>query len=262
MIVPLIHPPPFYDKIGWKGEEKDMDTSTEKLAKAPVDKLLFSLALPNIFAQVVNMLYNIVDRIYIGRIPEVGADALTGVGVAFPIFMVITAFSSLVGMGGAPQAAIKLGEGKRDEAEKILGNSVALLTALAVFLTIFFLMFGQDLLILFGASEITISYAWKYIQIVIIGAITIQFTIGLNPYISTQGFAKYSMLTVLIGAVLNIILDPIFIFVFNMGVRGAAIATIISQGVSALWVLRFLTGEKPAVKIKWQHIRLKKKYLI
>src|SRR5699024_6005453 len=170
--------------------------------------------------------------------------------------------SSLVGMGGAPQAAIKLGEGKRDEAEKILGNSVALLTALAVFLTIFFLMFGQDLLILFGASEITISYAWKYIQIVIIGAITIQFTIGLNPYISTQGFAKYSMLTVLIGAVLNIILDPIFIFVFNMGVRGAAIATIISQGVSALWVLRFLTGEKPAVKIKWQHIRLKKKYLI
>lgn len=239
-----------------------MATSTQRLANAPVGKLLFTLAVPNIFAQVVNMLYNVVDRIYIGRIPDIGADALTGVGVAFPIFMIITAFSSLVGMGGAPQAAIKLGEGKREEAEKIIGNSVALLIALSIGLMVVFLMFGQDLLVLFGASELTIGSAWDYIQIVIIGSIAIQFAVGLNPYISAQGFAKYSMLTVLIGAVLNIVLDPIFIFVFDMGVRGAAIATVISQAVSAIWVLKFLTGERPTLKIKWKYVRLKKKYVI
>lgn len=170
-----------------------MDTSTSRLAKAPVGKLLFTLAIPNIFAQLVNMLYNVIDRIYIGRIPDVGADALTGVGVAFPIFMIIMAFSSLVGMGGAPQAAIKLGEGKKDEAEKILGNSVALLIALSVVLTTVFLLFGRDLLFMFGASAQTIDYGWNYIRIVIIGSVTIQLALGLNPYIATQGFAKYSM---------------------------------------------------------------------
>lgn len=239
-----------------------MDTSTNRLAKAPVGKLLFTLAIPNIFAQLVNMLYNIIDRIYIGRIPNVGADALTGVGVGFPIFMIIMAFSSLVGMGGAPQAAIKLGEGKQDEAERILGNSVALLIGLSVTLMTVFLIFGKDLLFLFGASNQTIDYAWDYIKIVIIGAITIQFALGLNPYIATQGFAKYSMLTVLIGAILNIILDPILIFGFDMGVQGAAIATVFSQGVSALWVLKFLTGKKSTLKIRPKYIRLKKSYVI
>lgn len=239
-----------------------MDTSTSRLAKAPVGKLLFTLAIPNIFAQLVNMLYNVIDRIYIGRIPDVGADALTGVGVAFPIFMIIMAFSSLVGMGGAPQAAIKLGEGKKDEAEKILGNSVALLIALSVVLTTVFLLFGRDLLFMFGASAQTIDYGWNYIRIVIIGSVTIQLALGLNPYIATQGFAKYSMLTVLIGAVLNIILDPILIFGFDMGVQGAAIATIFSQGVSALWVIRFLVGKKSSLKIRPKYIRFKKSYVI
>ncbi len=239
-----------------------METTTDRLASAPIGKLLFALAIPNIFAQLVNMLYNIVDRIYIGRIPDVGADALTGVGVGFPIFMIITAFSSLVGMGGAPQAAIKLGEGKKDEAEKILGNSIALLIALSILLTAVFLIFGRDLLFMFGASHQTIDYAWDYIKIVIIGSVAIQFALGLNPYIATQGFAKYSMLTVLIGAVLNIVLDPILIFGFDMGVKGAAIATVFSQAVSAVWVMQFLTGKKSTLKIHPKYIRLKKSYVI
>lgn len=237
-------------------------STTLQLDKAPIGQLLFKLALPNIFAQVVNMLYNIVDRMYIGRIPEVGPLALTGVGIAFPIFIIIMSFSSLIGIGGAPQAAIKMGEGKRDEAEKILGTGVTTLLLLSLTLSVIFFTFGQDLLQLFGASDETLPFAWDYLKIISLGAITIQFSLGLNPYISTQGFALFSMVTILIGAGLNIILDPIFIFVFDMGVTGAAIATVISQAVSAVWVLIFLTGKKTRLKIRLSYLKVNPTYLI
>lgn len=236
--------------------------NTLKLDEAPIGKLLFTLALPNIFAQVVNMLYNIVDRIYIGRIPEVGPLALTGVGIAFPIFIIIMSFSSLIGIGGAPQAAIKMGEGKKDEAEKILGTGVTTLFFLSIALAFFFFTFGEELLQLFGASEDTLPFAWDYLKIISLGSITIQFALGLNPYISTQGYAMISMMTILIGAGLNIILDPILIFVFDMGVTGAAIATVVSQAVSAIWVLKFLTGKKTQLKIRWRFLKIQPKYLI
>lgn len=235
---------------------------TLQLDQSPIGKLLFTLALPNIFAQVVNMLYNIIDRMYIGRIPEVGPLALTGVGIAFPIFIIIMSFSSLIGIGGAPQAAIKMGEGNKEEAEKILGTGVATLFFLSLTLSFVFFTFGQDLLQLFGASSDTLPYAWDYLKIISLGAITIQFALGLNPYISTQGYALFSMITILIGATLNIILDPILIFVFDMGVTGAAIATVISQAVSALWVLKFLTGKKTQLKIRWSYLKINPRYLI
>ncbi len=228
----------------------------EALAHAPVGKLMLRLALPAVLSQLVNALYNIVDRIYIGNIPEEGALALTGIGLCFPVLMLISAFASLFGMGGAPQAAIKMGEGDHDAAEKILGNCAATLACTSVILMVIFFVFGRDLLFLFGASENTIAYAWSYLSIYLIGTISVQVTLGLNPFITTQGFATYSMTTIMIGAMLNIILDPIFIFVFDMGVSGAATATILSQTVSALWVLRFLTGKKTTLKIKRCNLRI------
>lgn len=232
--------------------------TTNDLGTESIGKLLLRLAVPAILAQLINALYNIVDRMYIGHIEGVGADALTGVGVTFPIIMIISAFSALIGFGGAPRVAIKMGQNKHSEAEEIAGNCFVMLIGISVVLTAVFLFFGRDLLMLFGASNKTIEYAVSYLTIYVSGTIFVQMSLGLNPFISTQGFAKTAMLTVLIGAVLNIVLDPLFIFVFSMGVQGAAFATIISQAVSAIWVVKFLTSDKSGIRIKLAHFKLKK----
>ena len=232
-----------------------MKKKTNDLGNDRVGGLMMRLALPAIAAQLINALYNIVDRIYIGK--GVGDTALTALGVTFPIIMVIAAFSAFIGMGGAPRVAIKMGEGKNDEAENILGNSFITLIAISAVLTGVFLAFGRPLLMLFGASENTIDDANNYMNIYVSGTIFVQLALGLNAFISTQGFAMTSMLTVLIGAVANIVLDPLFIFVFDMGVQGAALATIISQAISAGWVLWFLFSKKSQIKIKPKYFRLR-----
>lgn len=243
-----------------KGQKKEQRQND--LGKDSVGKLLLSLALPAITAQLINALYNIVDRIYIGNIEGIGADALTGVGVTFPILMIIAAFSALIGMGGAPRVAIKMGEGKNDEAEHILGNAFVTLIGISVVLTAVFLFWGEPLLMLFGASEKTISYATDYMNIYVMGTIFVQLALGLNSFISTQGFAKTAMVTVLIGAVINIALDPLFIFVFDMGVKGAALATIISQAVSAIWVTRFLFTKKSKIQIRKKYCKLSPRVIL
>ena len=235
---------------------------TEELGTCGVGKLLFKLAVPAIAAQIINLLYNLVDRMYIGHIANVGKLALTGVGVCLPLIMLISAFAALVSMGGAPRASIFLGKGEHDNAEKTLGNSFTLLIILSLTLTVIFNFFAKDLLLLFGASENTIEYATSYMKIYSLGTIFVQLTLGLNAFISAQGFAKTSMMTVLIGAICNIILDPIFIFGFNMGVSGAALATIISQSLSMIWILFFLTGKKTTLKIKKKNLRLSKNIIL
>lgn len=225
------------------------------LGQGSIGKLLFRLAVPSILAQMVNALYNIVDRIFIGRIPEVGPTALTGVGVTFAIIMIISAFSALVGMGGAPLAAIKMGEGNKDAAEKIMTNSFVVLMFFAAVLTSVFMAFRYPMLMAFGASEETVVYGDAYLGIYLIGTVCVQIAIGMNSFITSQGFARTSMMTVIIGAVLNIALDPIFIFVLGMGVRGAALATVISQTVSAVWVMVFLLGKKTTLRIRKKYIR-------
>ena len=237
------------------------DTRTD-LGTEKVSRLLVRLAIPTITAQIVNMLYNIVDRIYIGHIPEEGALALTGLGLCFPVLMLVTAFSSLVGMGGAPLASIKMGQQDSKGAEKILGNCFTMLVIAAVILTVVFRLNGRSLLFLFGASGDTIGYALDYANIYILGTISVMFSLGLNAFITTQGFTKISMLTVVIGAVVNIVLDPIFIFGFGMGVQGAALATIIAQTVSAVWVLLFLLGNKTILKIKKENLRVQGKVML
>ncbi|HBF7189140.1 TPA: MATE family efflux transporter [Clostridioides difficile] len=231
-----------------------MENSNTNLGSESVGKLLFKLATPAIIAQIVNVLYNIVDRIFIGRM-ENGEVAMAGVGVAFPIIIIITACSYLIGMGGGPLAAIKMGEQNNDEAEKIMSNSFSVLVILAILLTIGFKIGKEPLLWMFGASESTIGYSMDYLNIYLIGTVFVQISMGMNTFINTQGFATTGMMTVAIGALINIILDPIFIFGFNMGVKGAALATIIAQGVSAIWVLMFLFEKKSILKIK-------KKYMI
>ena len=221
--------------------------SEEALASAPVGPLMFKLALPAVAAQLINMLYNIVDRIYIGHIPEVGRAALTGLGVTFPILMLISAFTAFAGMGGAPLASIHLGAGDREGAEKILGNSTTLLLCLAAVLTTLFSVVKEPLLMAFGASEDTIGYALDYISIYLMGTVFVQLALGLNAYITAQGRALVAMCSVLIGAVLNILLDPLFIFGLQMGVKGAALATILSQGVSACWVVGFLCSGRSEI---------------
>ncbi len=231
------------------------------LGKEPVGKLLVILALPAITSQVVNALYNMVDRMYIGHIEGIGADALTGVGVCFPIIMIISAFAYLLGMGGAPRASIYMGKKKNDHAEKILGNCFTALTIVAIALTVLVLLFREPLLYLFGASERTIGYAIEYIDIYAIGTIFVQLTLGMNAFISAQGFSTISMLTVIIGALTNIILDPIFIFVFHMNVSGAAWATILSQALSALWAVRFLMGKQTILRLKKENLKIQWKVL-
>lgn len=227
----------------------------DKLGTMPIPKLMLSLAIPSVIAQLINVLYNIVDRMYIGHIKEVGSVALTGVGVTFPIIMLISAFSAFVGAGGAPLAAIALGKGDRERAERILGNGVTVLISFSVILTVVFMIFKEPLLFMFGASDQTIAYANSYITIYLIGTVFVQAALGLNPFISSQGQAKVAMLSILIGAVINIILDPIFIFGLHMGVRGAALATVVSQACSAVWVVRFLTSKKSAVRIRIPMLR-------
>ena len=231
---------------------------TEALGQGSVGKLLFRLAAPAIAAQVINLLYNLVDRMYIGHIEGVGKAALTGVGVCLPLIMVISAFAALVSMGSAPRASIFLGKGDKDSAEKTLGNSVTLLLMAAAVLTLVFQIWSKPMLLAFGASENTIGFALDYFLIYTLGTVFVQCTIGLNAFISAQGFAKTSMVTVLVGAVCNIILDPIFIFVLDMGVQGAAVATVISQCVSTAWIFLFLTGKKTTLRIKMKNLRLEK----
>lgn len=235
---------------------------TDELGTCSVGKLLFKLSVPAIAAQIINLLYNLVDRMYIGHIAGVGKLALTGVGVCLPVIMLISAFAALVSMGGAPRASIFLGKGEKDKAEKTLGNSFSLLVILSIVLTLIFIIFAEDLLLLFGASENTIQYGLDYMKIYCLGTIFVQLTLGLNAFISAQGFAKTSMLTVLIGAITNIILDPILIFGFNMGVAGAALATIISQAISMIWILNFLTGKKTTLRIKKIHLKLSKEIIL
>ncbi|MGL4453093.1 MAG: MATE family efflux transporter [Sarcina sp.] len=223
------------------------------LGNGNVGKLLLTLALPAIIAQIVNVLYNIVDRVFIGKMQN-GEIAMAGVGVAFPIIIIIAAFSALIGGGGAPLLAIKMGKKDNEAAEKILSNSFTMLLILSMVLTVGFIIFREPILVAFGASEATLNYALDYLTIYLLGTIFVQIALGLNPFINAQGFAKVSMMTVMIGAVINIILDPIFIFVFNMGVKGAAFATLIGQLVSAIWVLKFIFKDSP--------IKIKKQYLI
>lgn len=224
--------------------------SQNKLAVMPVGKLLFSLAMPAIAAQIVNLLYNMVDRIYIGHIPDIGPLALTGLGVTFPVITLISAFAALVGFGGAPRASIAMGKGDNETAEKILGNCVFTLVCLAAVLTGMFFAFAEPILYAFGASEETIVYALPYLRIYVLGTICVQITTGLNSFITAQGFSAVGMKTVMIGAGLNLVLDPVFIFVFGMGVQGAAVATVLSQAVSAIWVLRFLSSKKTILRIR------------
>lgn len=238
-----------------------MNKQLTDLGKGSICKLLFQLSLPAIIAQIVNVLYNIVDRIFIGRMPN-GEIAMAGVGVAFPIIMIVSAFSALVGMGGAPQAAIKMGEKDNDGAEKIMSNSFSALLIISVLLTVIILTFKENILWAFGASNETIEYAIDYIGIYLIGTVFVQIGLGMNPFINTQGFAKVGMMTIMIGAVTNIILDPIFIFGLNLGVKGAALATITAQFVSAAWVMKFLTGKKSILKIRKKYLVPDKKVIV
>ena len=228
----------------------------QDMGTGSVRKWMVQLAVPALVGQVVNLLYNIVDRIYIGHIPEIGGAALTGVGLFTPILMLITAFAMMAGTGGAPRAAIAMGQGDKEKAEKILGNCFTVLMGMAVILTAVFYFACPTLLRWFGASDATLPYAVAYGRIYILGSIFVLTTMGLNVFITTQGFAKISMLTTVIGAVTNIVLDPILIFGFGMGVRGAAVATVCSQAVSAIWILRFLTGKKTILKLKPANMKL------
>ena len=233
----------------------------ESLGTEPVGKLILKLSVPTIAAQLVNLLYNIVDRMYVGRIPQTGSLALAGLGVTLPIIMLISSFAMLAAMG-APRASVAMGEGDYDKAEKYLGNSAALLIVFSVVLSAAF-YFSKDIILrFFGASDNTLPFALSYISIYLTGTLFVQLTLGLNMFITNQGFAKTSMLTVCIGAVINIILDPIFIYGFKMGVKGAALATVISQGVSCLWVLKFLTGKKTFIKLKASTMKLNKSIVV
>ena len=234
----------------------------QDMGTGSVKKLMAKMAVPALVAQLVNLLYNIVDRIYIGHLPEIGATALTGVGLFAPILMLITAFAMLAGAGGAPRAAIAMGKGDTDTAERIMGNCFTVLLGLAVVLTAALLEYAPALLRLFGASDATLPYAVSYGRIYLLGSVFVLIVMGMNPFITTQGFARVSMLTTVIGAVINIVLDPILMFGLKLGVRGAAIATVLSQAVSAVWILRFLTGEKTVLRLKAGNMRLQRQVIL
>ena len=239
-----------------------MEKNNQYLGTEPLGKLLFKLAVPSVVAQIINMLYNIVDRIYIGHMEEGGSLALTGLGVCMPIIMVVSAFAALVSMGGAPRASIAMGRGDNSAAEYILGNCFVLQIIISAILTSVLLIWDRDLLLAFGASPDTIEFAVGYMDIYATGTIFVQLTLGMNAFITAQGFSKTSMYTVLIGAVSNIILDPVFIFGFDMGVQGAALATVISQCISCVWVLFFLSSEKTILKLKKENMHLKAKVIL
>ena len=227
-----------------------MKQNNEFLGTAPVGRLLFRLAIPTIAAQLINMLYNVVDRIYIGHMPDVGDLALTGVGVCMPIIMIVSAFASLISGGGAPRASIFMGKGDNDSAERTMGSCFSLQVVVSILLTAILLLWSKDFLLAFGASENTIGYAADYMKVYAIGTIFVQLTLGMNAYITAQGFTRISMFTVLIGAGLNIVLDPVFIYLMDLGVQGAALATILSQFVSCVWVVCFLCSKKSLLRLK------------
>ena len=236
--------------------KKKESQQTQDMGTGSVKKLMVRMAVPALVGQVINLLYNIVDRIYIGHIPDIGGTALTGVVLFTPILMLITAFAMLAGAGGAPRAAIAMGRGQKDEAEQIVGNCFTVLMILAVVLTAVFYVTLSPLIRLFGGSDSTLPYALEYGRIYILGSVFVLIVMGMNTFITTQGFAKTSMLTTVIGAVINIVLDPIFIFVLDMGVTGAALATVLSQAVSAIWILKFLMGKKTILRLKAKDLRL------
>jgi len=234
-----------------------MDNKKEFLGTAPIGKLLLKLAVPTVLAQLINMLYNIVDRIYIGHIENVGDLALTGVGICMPIIMIVSSFAALVGSGGAPRASIFMGKGEQENAERTLSNCFSLQLIVSAVITAVLLVWSRDFLMSFGGSENTIGYAVDYMSVYALGTVFVQLTLGMNAFISAQGFTKTSMTSVLIGAALNIVLDPIFIFGFGIGVRGAALATIISQACSCAWVLSFLFGRKTVLRIQRKHLAIR-----
>ena len=233
-----------------------MEGNKEFLGTEPVGKLLFRLSIPTVVAQLVNMLYNIVDRIYIGHMPGDGSLALTGVGVCMPLIMLVSAFAALVSSGGAPRASIFMGKNEYHSAEKTLGNCFSLQVIISLILTAVLLLWSKELLLAFGASENTIGYATDYMGVYAIGTLFVQLTLGMNFFITAQGFTRISMVSVLIGAVANIALDPVFIFGFHMGVRGAALATIISQALSCTWVVGFLCSKKTRLRLKKENLGL------
>lgn len=233
-----------------------MDNNRSFLGTEPIGRLMLRLSVPTIIAQLINMLYNIVDRIYIGHIPGEGALALTGVGVCLPILMIVAAFANLTAAGGAPRASIAMGKGENGNAEAILGGCACLQAIIAIVITVILQIWAKPMLLVFGASENTIPYALDYMLIYSLGTVFVQLTLGLNAFITAQGYTRISMLTVLIGAVTNIILDPVFIFVLNMGVRGAALATIISQFLSAVWCIAFLSGKKSFLRLRTENLRI------
>lgn len=237
-------------------QQRIPDRKEINLGEGKVGKLLFRLALPAITAQIINLLYNLVDRIYIGHLPGIGASALTGVGVTLPVILAISAFASLFSTGGAARASIMMGRKKKEEAERIMGNCAAALLAAALALTVFFQVFGRNILMMFGASDNTIGYAWDYMQLYSLGTVFVQIALGLNYFINAQGYATMGMLSVIIGAGTNIILDPILMFGFDMGVQGAALATIISQGLSALWIVIFLCSPRSFLKLRIRNFKI------
>ncbi len=239
-----------------------MHEDNDFLGKEPVGRLLLKLALPTVTAQIINMLYNIVDRIYIGHIPDIGDKALTGVGVCMPLIMIVTAFAAFAGYGGAPRASIAMGRGDHEAAEKTLGNCFVVQLVISILLTIALLLWNRDFLLAFGASENTIAYGVEYMNVYALGTIFVQLTLGMNAFITAQGFAKTGMLSVLIGAVANIILDPVFIFGFGMGVAGAAWATILSQAMSCAWVLFFLCGKRTHLRLRVKNFGLSPKIVL
>ena len=239
-----------------------MEDKKPFLGTAPVGKLLFRLALPTVVAQLINMLYNVVDRIYLGHMPEVGDLALTGVGVCMPLIMIVSAFAALVSSGGAPRASIHMGKGENGIAERILGGCLTLQLVISAILTAVLLIWGRPLLLAFGASENTIEYAASYMSIYALGTVFVQLTLGMNAFITAQGFTKVSMISVVIGAVANIALDPLFIYALDMGVRGAALATILSQALSCVWVVSFLLSNRSILRIKRANLTLSPRVIL
>lgn len=234
------------------------DGKGNTLGTAPLRGLIFRMALPCVAAQLVNLLYNIVDRIYVGHIPEEGTMALAGLGITFPVLILVMAFSNLIGMGGSNRASIAMGKGEYEDAEKIMGNCISMILGLSVLLSAVFFFFQDSILSAFGASEATLPYAHDYLSVYLLGTFFVMITLGLNPFITNQGFAKTSMATTCIGAALNIALDPLFIYGLHMGVKGAALATVLSQAVSAAWVLAFLNGKRSMLRIRLSAMKLEK----
>ena len=237
-----------------------MQNDKNFLGTAPIGKLLLKLSIPTVIAQLINMLYNVVDRIYIGHIPGEGSLALTGVGVCMPIIMIVTAFAALISSGGAPRASICMGKQDNKSAEQILGNCFSLQIVVSIVLTVVLLIWNKDLLMAFGASKNTLGYATDYMRIYALGTLFVQLTLGMNAFITAQGFTTTSMVSVLIGAICNITLDPVFIFVFNMGVKGAALATVLSQAISTIWVVVFLSGKKTQLHLRKKYMGLKENF--